>query len=132
GKLQNGAPYMVMEYLDGRDIATLRESTSEIPVELAVHVALQILRALQAAHAVGIVHRDLKPSNVFLVRKDGDDDFVKLLDFGISKAPVSAGITATNAALGTPLYMSPEQARNPKTVDGRADIYSAGVILYEM
>ena len=132
GKLASGAPYMVMEHLDGLDLADLRAAVKEIPSERAVHITLQILRALQAAHAVGVVHRDLKPSNVFLVKKDGDEDFVKLLDFGISKAPVSAGITATNAALGTPLYMSPEQAKNPKTVDGRADLYSAGVILYEL
>lgn len=132
GKLTSGAPYMVMEHLDGLDVASLREEVKEVPIERAVHITLQILRALQAAHAVGVVHRDLKPSNVFLVKKDGDHDFVKLLDFGISKAPVSAGITATNAALGTPLYMSPEQAKNPKTVDGRADLYSAGVILYEL
>jgi serine/threonine-protein kinase len=134
GKLPSGAPYMVMEYLEGRDVAALRGELGEkgVPIELAIHVTLQILRALQAAHGVGVVHRDLKPSNCFVIGKDGDSEFVKLLDFGISKAPVSAGITATNAALGTPLYMSPEQARNPKTVDGRADIYSAGVILYEL
>ncbi len=136
GQLPTGAPYLVMEYLEGQDLSDLllREGTPGLPVVRAVHFTLQILRGLQIAHQANIVHRDMKPSNCFVVRKDGEDDFVKLLDFGISKVqqPGGGNITRTNSALGTPLYMSPEQARSPKDVDRRSDIFSVGVILYEL
>ena len=136
GALPNGAPYLVMEYLAGLDLAQLlvRDGRPGLPVERAVHFTLQILRGLQAAHGKGIVHRDMKPSNCFVVNKDGEDDFVKLLDFGISKVrqPGEQALTQTNSALGTPLYMSPEQAKSPRDVDSRSDIYSVGVILYEL
>ena len=138
GRMASGAPYLVMEYLEGCDLAQLLER--EGPVlsgPRAVNFTLQILRALQTAHAAGIVHRDMKPSNCFVITKDGDPDFIKLVDFGISKvksadeAP-AAHLTRTNSALGTPLYMSPEQARSPRDVDHRTDLYSVGAILYEM
>jgi serine/threonine-protein kinase len=134
--LQTGAPYLVMEYLEGCDLADLlhREGQPGLPIPRAVHFILQVLRGLQVAHAAGIVHRDMKPSNVFIIHKDGEPDFVKLVDFGISKVqqPGGGSITRTNSALGTPLYMSPEQARSPKDVDLRSDLYSVGVILYEL
>jgi serine/threonine protein kinase len=141
GRLPSGAPYLVMEFLDGRDLAQLLEAEGpRFEVPRAVHFTLQILRALQTAHAAGIVHRDMKPSNCFVIEKDGELDFVKLVDFGISKlrTPDDAGgtgapnLTRTNSALGTPLYMSPEQARSPRDVDNRSDLYSVGAILYEM
>lgn len=136
GKLPTGAPYLVMEYLDGRDLAHLIEHEGQRGIDpaRAVHFVLQILRALQVAHAAGIIHRDLKPSNAFIIKKDGERDFVKLVDFGISKVqqPGAASLTQTNSALGTPLYMSPEQAKSPRDVDLRSDLYSVGCILYEL
>ena len=136
GKLPSGAPYLVMDCLDGRDLAQVLEQEGRpgIAAERVVWYALQVLRALQAAHAAGIIHRDMKPSNCFVVTKDGDTDFVKILDFGISKVqtPGSEALTQTHSALGTPLYMSPEQAKSPKEVDGRTDVYSVSVIMYEL
>ena len=136
GKLAGGAPYLVMPCLEGVDLAELlaRDGTPGLPIPRAIHFVLQVLRGLQAAHAAGIIHRDMKPSNCFVVKNDGVPDFVRILDFGISKVvePGSASLTQTNSALGTPLYMSPEQARSPRDVDGRSDIYSVGVILYEL
>lgn len=136
GKLPSGAPYLVMPCLEGMDLADqlARDGEPGLPVPRAIHFTLQILRGLQAAHANGIIHRDMKPSNCFVVKHDGESDFVKILDFGISKVvqPGSASLTQTNSALGTPLYMSPEQARSPRDVDSRSDLYSVGVILYEL
>lgn len=137
GKLASGAPYLVMPCLEGTDLADLlaRDGTPGLPTQRAIHFTLQILRGLQAAHAASIVHRDMKPSNCFVVTHDGEPDFIRILDFGISKVQQpgqSASLTQTNSALGTPLYMSPEQARSPRDVDGRSDIYSVGVILYEL
>jgi serine/threonine-protein kinase len=135
--LENGVPYMVMEFLEGIDLRQLlvREGSpglSDIP--RCVHFVLQILRGLQAAHAVGVVHRDMKPANCFILEKDGDPDFIKIVDFGISKVEHPDGVELTNpeSALGTPLYMSPEQARNPKNVDARSDLYAVSAILYEL
>lgn len=136
GKLPSGAPYLVMPCLEGMDLADLlaRDGTPGLPTARAVHFTLQILRGLQAAHANAIIHRDMKPSNCFVVKHDGESDFVRILDFGISKVvePGGASLTRTNSALGTPLYMSPEQARSPRDVDTRSDLYSVGVILYEL
>ncbi len=136
GLLPTGGPYLVMECLYGLDLADLlaRDGPSGLPVPRAVHFVVQILRGLQAAHGIGIIHRDMKPSNCFVITHDGDEDFVKILDFGISKVvqPGSSSLTQTNSALGTPLYMSPEQARSPRDVDSRSDLYSVGVILYEL
>ena len=136
GKLSNGAPYLVMEYMEGYDLAEVisREGHPGLEIQRAVYFIVQALRGLQVAHDAGIIHRDMKPSNCFVVNKEGEADFVKLLDFGISKvgSGKSASLTQTNSALGTPLYMSPEQARSPRDVDLRSDLYSVGVILYEL
>jgi serine/threonine protein kinase len=138
GRLPSGAPYLVMEYLEGFDLAQLLEREGpKLDTSRAVHFTVQALRALHTAHGAGIIHRDMKPSNCFVIAKDGEPDFVKLVDFGISKVRASEDggapqLTRTNSALGTPLYMSPEQARSPRDVDHRTDLYSVGAILYEM
>ncbi len=138
-RLPNGVPFIVMEFLAGHDLAGAIDSVPNrtLSVQRAVHITIQILRALSVAHRAGVVHRDMKPSNVFLVDRDGDVDFVKLVDFGISKVrtgngPGEAVLTQVNSTLGTPLYMAPEQARSAREVDSRSDLYSVAVILYEM
>lgn len=136
-KLPSGLPYMVMEYLEGEDLQELLEREGEPGIESiprCVHFVTQILRGLQVAHRAGIVHRDMKPANCFVTKKDGEPDFIKLVDFGISKLqqPDAVHLTDVGTSLGTPLYMSPEQARNPKDVDSRADLYAAATILYEL
>ncbi len=132
GRLPDGTAYMVMEYLEGRSLAELIEGWSPLPLERMTRIGVQIAEALNAAHLAGIVHRDLKPDNVFLCERDGDADFVKILDFGIAKFGVSqARLTQAGAVFGTPAYMSPEQALG-KATDGRTDIYALGVMLYEM
>ncbi|HMJ12740.1 MAG TPA: protein kinase [Polyangiaceae bacterium] len=138
GVLEDGAPYMVMEYLDGHDLSAELDRRMQLGVHEAVEYVLQACEAIAEAHARGIVHRDLKPANLFLTRRADGSPLVKVLDFGISKAIVSdlaeaqASLTATQSLLGSPHYMSPEQVRKPKLVDARTDIWSLGVILYEL
>jgi predicted Ser/Thr protein kinase len=137
GTLENGSPYLVMEYLEGRDMEALVRSGEKLPVSQLVTYVLEACEGLAEAHAAGIVHRDLKPANLFLARRTDGSVRVKLLDFGISKltaipgAGPDVGMTSTQALMGSPLYMSPEQLRSSKNVDRRADIWSMGVILYE-
>jgi serine/threonine-protein kinase len=138
GKLETGAPYMVMEYLEGRDLADELERRGRLAIDQAVDYVLQASEAVAEAHMLGIVHRDLKPANLFLTRRTDGTALIKVLDFGISKAMVNEeglaapSLTATQALLGSPSYMSPEQVRKPKTVDIRTDIWAFGVILYEL
>jgi serine/threonine-protein kinase len=138
GKLENGAPYIVMEYLDGRDLDGWLEERGALPLEQAVEFLLQACEAIAEAHALGIVHRDLKPANMFCVRRADGLLSVKVLDFGISKMTPGAAsksehkMTRTNAVLGSPFYMSPEQMRSSRDVDVRSDIWSLGVILYQL
>jgi serine/threonine-protein kinase len=132
GRLDDGTAYMVMEYLEGRPLAELIEGWAPLALPRITKIGMQIAEALNAAHLAGIVHRDLKPDNVFLCEREGDADFVKILDFGIAKFGVSqARLTQAGAVFGTPAYMSPEQALG-KATDGRTDIYALGVMLYEM
>jgi len=135
GRFPDGAVFMVLEYLAGRDFARLIDDEGPQPLGRIVHIMMQICDALTAAHGKEIVHRDLKPENVFLIKRGDDPDFVKLLDFGISKMKSSSdspgsNMTRTGMALGTPYYMAPEQAQGLKNVDHRADIYALGVILF--
>jgi hypothetical protein len=136
GMTSTGQPFLVMELLEGVSLATLLAAASPIPTVRAVDLISQVLDALEAAHDKGIVHRDLKPDNVFIVQDRSRPDFVKLLDFGISKvtAPGVAGglsMTRTGSVMGTPNYMAPEQAMGKKDVDHRADLWAVGVMLYE-
>ncbi|HEX7664427.1 MAG TPA: serine/threonine-protein kinase, partial [Polyangiaceae bacterium] len=140
GELPNGAPYMVMEYLEGKDLGEIVGPDKPLPIDDAVDYVLQTCEAMAEAHKSGIVHRDLKPSNLFLAERGDGSKTIKVLDFGISKfsadSPVigkeGASLTATRAMMGSPLYMSPEQVRSAKNVDRRSDIWSLGVILYEL
>jgi len=128
GTSGTGVPFYVMERLDGATLAEVLRQKRRLHVLEAVHVAACVLEALSAAHDIGIIHRDVKPANVFIVSGGG----VKLLDFGIAKIADATGVvTARGLAVGTPRYMSPEQARGER-VDGRSDIYASALILYEM
>ncbi len=138
GQLENGAPYMIMEYLDGADLGSVGQKRGALAVEEAVEYVLQACEALAEAHALGIVHRDLKPANLFLVRRADGTPSVKVLDFGISKVTGMAasgsdlGMTKTTTVMGSPLYMSPEQMASSRDVDARTDIWALGAILYEL
>jgi eukaryotic-like serine/threonine-protein kinase len=137
GTAPDGRSYVVMELLNGFPLAKVLEMGGPMPPWRALQIMRQVLRAVGAAHAKGIIHRDLKPDNIFIIHQGGDHDFVKLLDFGISKvvsideqAPITT-LTTTGVVMGTPLYMAPEQALG-EPIDRFADIYACGVILYEM
>ena len=131
-----GLPYMVMEFLEGRDLESELAERVRLPYDEAVDVVLQACAAMLEAHALGIVHRDLKPANLFLARDDHDARarIVKVLDFGISKSQneTDAKLTTADSVMGTALYMSPEQVRGAVSVDQRSDIWALGVILYEL
>jgi eukaryotic-like serine/threonine-protein kinase len=134
-----GTAYMVLEYLEGADLAELLRVHGPRPVVEVVDCVLQSLEAIAQAHALGIVHRDLKPANLYLAHRQDGSSCVKVLDFGISKAapnalltPSSGVRTSTTAMLGSPYYMSPEQIRSSKSVDTRTDIWSLGIVMYEL
>ncbi len=134
----DGGAFMALEFLEGHDVEQILEARGRLSASEAVDYVLQALEAIAQAHALGIVHRDLKPANLFMARQQSGEDIIKVLDFGISKAqsgfdmPGGGGLTSTQEILGSPLYMSPEQLRSSRTVDARADIWSIGVILYEL
>jgi serine/threonine protein kinase len=135
GLSPNGEPYLVMEYLEGESLGDMLARTGPLDLAAALGIAEPALRALAAAHAKGIVHRDLKPDNIFIVRQPSGPPKIKLIDFGISKFADGGGaekLTQTGSVMGTPAYMAPEQARGASSLDHRADLYSMGVILYEM
>ncbi len=131
GTLETGAPYMVLEYLEGTDLARLPRS--HLSAGAVVDLILQACEALAEAHALGIVHRDIKPASLFITRRADGTPLLKVLDFGISRMK-AAGVqlTTTQTVMGTPVYMSPEQMRSPHDVDHRGDIWSLGVVLYEL
>ncbi|HEY6556257.1 MAG TPA: protein kinase [Polyangiaceae bacterium] len=138
GNLDSGAPFIVMEYLEGQDLSSVVSSQGALPVTDAVDYILQACEALAVAHGLGIVHRDLKPANLFVVESHGARS-LKVLDFGISKnmaltsaSGPDAGMTQSAFMLGSPSYMSPEQMNSAKNVDGLTDIWALGVTLYEL
>ncbi|HEX8114648.1 MAG TPA: serine/threonine-protein kinase, partial [Kofleriaceae bacterium] len=132
-RLDTGAPYIVMELLQGVDLARTIASRP-LPATIAVEYVMQAAVALAEAHAAGIVHRDLKPANLFVTRRHDGGPLVKVLDFGIAKALTESDsrLTRTRAMLGSPGYMSPEQLDSPRDVDGRSDIWALGVTLYQL
>jgi serine/threonine-protein kinase len=134
--LPSGLPYIVMEYLEGADLDASLPVTGTMPVERAVDIVLQVAEAMQEAHSLGIIHRDLKPSNIFLSQVGGRE-LVKVLDFGISKMEVNADpatsrLTQAGQYFGTPCYAAPEQLRSADEADKRSDIWSLGIVLYEL
>ena len=136
GHSADGACYLVMDFLTGEDCEKLLNREGPLPVARVVDIIIQVCRGLDVAHRADIIHRDLKPANLFVTKRADRSELVKVLDFGIAKLrkneAQSATATATGQAMGTPYYMSPEQARGDKTVDQRTDVYALGVILYEL
>lgn len=129
-------PYMVLELLEGKDLAQLEREKGSLPVPEAVDYVVQALRGLAEAHAAGIVHRDLKPDNIFVTKRVNGSTLVKLLDFGIAKTTSDTegdrSLTLASAVMGSPFYMAPEQMRSARLADARSDIWSMGVILYQL
>lgn len=136
GRLPTGMPFMVMEYLEGTDLGAMLKAGGRVSVPVAVTYVLQALEGLAEAHAMGIVHRDLKPANLFLTFRPDGTECVKVLDFGISKIKSGAAedidVTKTHAVLGSPHYMSPEQMESSRDVDARSDVWSLGILLYQL
>jgi serine/threonine protein kinase len=136
GTLPSGAPYLVMEYLDGRDFEAVLAEHGALDTKVAVKYLLQACEALAEAHAMGIVHRDLKPANLILIRKRDGTTAIKIIDFGISKLVSSEapgpGMTQDSVMMGSPLYMAPEQMTSARDADARSDVFSLGAILYHL
>lgn len=135
GVLDDGTPYMVMEYLEGTDLRKLLKQFGKLPVDLALGYVAQACEGLAEAHAIGVVHRDMKPSNLYLSKRPDGSDLVKILDFGVAKMVQGTDrdeLTAAGMLLGSPRYMSPEQLKGARDIDGRADVWSVGAILYEL
>lgn len=133
GLFEDGKPYMLMELLEGQDLGQLIAERGRLSPSLAIDLVIQACVALAEAHSIGIVHRDIKPTNLFLTSRPDGSLLLKVLDFGISKAPSDGelALTQTWSLLGSPAYMSPEQMRSAHDVDGRTDIWSLGAVLYE-
>jgi len=134
----SGLPFLVMEFMTGEDIQQLIKRVGTLSPDLTLRICAQACLGLQKAHEANVVHRDIKPANLFLARRDAGESIVKLLDFGIAKVKMeqaqeaeNAELTRTGSMLGSPLYMSPEQARGQKDIDHRTDIWSLGVVLYQ-
>jgi serine/threonine protein kinase len=134
GTMPSGAPYMVMEHLEGANLGQVLATRGRLEVATACDYLVQACHAVGEAHALGIVHRDLKPENLYLTTTVGGTAMVKVLDFGVSKVLTAAaiGLTTTSTAVGSPMYMAPEQMRASRETDARADVWALGVVLYEL
>ena len=139
GSLPNGAPFIVMEYLDGKDLYEVVHENGPLPIKTAVEYMMEACEALAVAHAAGIVHRDIKPENLFLTKRATGIDIIKVLDFGISKVALTGSVfesalplVKTMMPMGSPVYMSPEQIRASNDIDPRTDIWSLGCVLFEL
>jgi serine/threonine protein kinase len=134
GELEGGAPFIAMEHLEGEDLAVLVRGAERLPVVEAVDLVRQACLGVAEAHAHGIVHRDIKPQNLFVTRGPGGERVLKVLDFGVARLEAEASISLTRSMqmVGSPGYMSPEAFRSSRTVDARADVWSLGVVLYEL
>ena len=136
GVLPDGVPFIVMEHLAGQDLSDVLQERGPLPIKVAIEYVMQACEALAAAHASGVVHRDIKPENLFLTKHAQGLDFIKILDFGISKVALAPGgkrgFVRTMMPLGSPVYMSPEQIRSSDQVDARTDIWSLGCVLFEL
>jgi len=138
GKTEDGIYYIAMEYLEGQTLSQLLTQVGPLPWPRALTIAQQIARSVREAHKIGLIHRDLKPANVMVLNQETDHDVVKVLDFGLVKSflpdngqvPADVSLTQAGVILGSPQYMAPEQARN--IADPRSDVYSLGVVLYQM
>ncbi|RYE95126.1 MAG: serine/threonine protein kinase, partial [Myxococcales bacterium] len=135
-KLESGAPFMVMELLDGTDLRDIIREVRQVPLDVALDYFLQACEGVAEAHAQGIVHRDLKPTNIFVTQRRDGSTLVKVLDFGISKLQSDGDeddqLTGAATILGSPRYMPPEQLRSSRNVDHRADVWALGAILQEL
>jgi endoglucanase len=133
GIAEDGSPFLVMEYLAGESVRSLLDRCRRVPPGRATDLVAQACRGIEAAHKAGIVHRDLNPQNIFVARREDGTDLVKILDFGIAKLEaIESAETRTGTILGTPAYLSPEQARGEKHVDHLTDVYGLGAVLYEL
>jgi len=131
GTTEDGCPFIEMDRLEGQELYALRKANGAFAPERVTHIALGVLDALAALHARGIVHRDLKSHNIYIVASP-DGDQIKLLDLGFAKVEDSLKLTSKEQMLGTPMYISPEQYLDPSAVDARADIFSLGVVMFEL
>ena len=135
GRLEEfgNTPYIVMEYLEGADLNAIIKHHGAQDPQVATDLTLHACEAIAEAHSIGIIHRDIKASNFFVTQPEGQIPHLKVLDFGIATAPEgTSDLTATQSVIGTPAYMAPEQMRSSRTADARSDIWSIGVVLYEM
>jgi serine/threonine-protein kinase len=132
GITEDGCAYIEMDRLAGRDLYTIRKTEKTVAPERAVAIAIAVLDALEVLHARGVIHRDLKSANVYVEPAPDGGERIKVLDLGFAKANDELNLTSPNALLGTPFYISPEQYMDPTTVDARADLFSLGIVLFEV